>query len=254
MERARAGIAFGEMVFVTDRPAAVSAPAGIAVAQVPSLRSREDYSHVVQTQLAPHINTPFVMVMQWDGYPVRPENWTDAFFDYDYIGAPWPQFPAGIAVGNGGFSLRSRRLLKVCLEPGFQSGHPEDVVICHTNRVFLEEAHGLRFAPLDLAQRFSYERMGRAPQSFGFHGLFNMPHEMGIEAFLRFFATVDRAHVGVRELCDLCDILQRAEDPAAREEARRLRAYLLRCRWRDPALWRYLRRKVARGSSPALIA
>lgn len=254
MERAQTGIAFGAGLFVTDRPDEVTPPKGVEIVAVPSLRSREDYSLVVQTQLAAHVRTDFVLVIQWDGYPVRPENWTDAFLEHDYIGAPWPQFPNAIAVGNGGFSLRSRRLLEACLDPRFRSGHPEDVVICHTNRSLLENAHGIRFAPVDLARRFSCERMGEAARSFGFHGLFNMPREMGIEAFLTFFATLDRHYVGARELCDLCDILRRDDAPVAREEARRLLAYLARRRWRDPAFWRYMRRRLVGGSSAAPFA
>ena len=37
----------------------------------------------------------------------------------DYIGAPWPHFRDGHNVGNGGFSLRSRRLLEACRELPF---------------------------------------------------------------------------------------------------------------------------------------
>jgi len=249
MERAQAGIAFGAGLFMTDRPGEVAPPEGVEVAEVPSLRSREDYSLAVQTQLALRVRTDFAMVIQWDGYPVRPENWTDAFLDYDYVGAPWPQFPSAIAVGNGGFSLRSRRLLEACLDPSFRPGHPEDVVICHTNRALLEDVYDIRFAPVELARRFSCERMGEATESFGFHGLFNMPREMGVEAFLAFFATLDRQYAGVRELCDLRDVLLCADEPAAREEAGRLLAYLVRYRWRDPAFWRYVRRKLVGGSS-----
>jgi hypothetical protein len=201
--------------------------------------------------LAPHIHTPFVMLIQWDGYPVRPENWTDAFLDYDYSGAPWPQFQSSIAVGNGGFSLRSRRLLEACRDPRFQPGHPEDIFICHTNRALLEQAYGVRFAPAALAERFSCERMGSAARSFGFHGLFNMPREMGLEAFLAFFATLDRRQIGVRELCDVREALLRIGTPAASRQARHILSDLMRRRWHDPALWRYARRKLV-GISSAL--
>ncbi|HWJ70434.1 MAG TPA: DUF5672 family protein [Sphingobium sp.] len=249
MDRARACARFGDMLLVTDRAAQVAGQAGVRIAAVESLRSREEYSRVVQTGLTQHIHTPFVMLVQWDGYPVRPENWTDAFLDYDYVGAPWPQFPSAIAVGNGGFSLRSRRLLDACDDPLFSPGHPEDIVICHTNRALLEQAHGVRFAPVALAERFSCERMGSAARAFGFHGLFNMPREMGEAAFLAFFATLDRRQIGVRELCDVREVLLRAGTPAARREARHILSDLMRRRWRDPALWRYGRRKLTGGSS-----
>jgi len=249
MDRAWDCARFGDALFVTDRPVEVAGREGLRIAAVDSLRSREDYSRVVQTGLAPHIHTPFVMLVQWDGYPVRPENWTDAFLDHDYIGAPWPQFPSSVAVGNGGFSLRSRRLLEACRDPLFLPGHPEDIFICHTNRALLEQAHGVRFAPPALAERFSCERMGSAARAFGFHGLFNMPREMGEAAFLAFFATLDKQQIGVRELCDVREELLRAGTPASRRQARQILSELLRRRWHDPALWRYGRRKLAGGSS-----
>lgn len=253
ISRARACARFGDVLFVTDRPADVVGQEGLRIATVESLRSREEYSRVVQTGLAPHIHTPFVLLVQWDGYPVRPENWTDAFLDHDYIGAAWPQFPASMAVGNGGFSLRSRRLLEACRDPRFLPGHPEDMVICHTNRTLLEQAHGLRFAPLELANRFSCERMGVPARAFGFHGLFNMPREMGLEAFLAFFATLDRNQIGVRELCDVREVLLCAGTAAARAQAHQILSDLVRRRWRDPALWRYVRRKLM-GGLPGLPA
>ncbi|MFM7028736.1 MAG: hypothetical protein ACKOXK_08700 [Chakrabartia sp.] len=51
---------------------------------------------------------------------------------------------------------------------------PEDICICHTNRPLLEQRYGIRFAPLDVAARFSFER-GPSGPSLGFHGLFNFP-------------------------------------------------------------------------------
>jgi len=242
LDCARACARFGDMLFVTDRPEEVASAAGLRIERVGSLRSREDYSRVVQTGLAACIHTPFVMLVQWDGYPVRPENWTDAFLDHDYIGAPWPQFPRSIAVGNGGFSLRSKRLLEACLDSRFQANHPEDVGICHLNRSLLEAVYGLRFAPVDLAQRFSYERMGAPARAFGFHGLFNMPREMGLDAFLPFFATLDQRLIGARELCDVRAVLLHSGEQAARAEARRILRALLRRRWRDRELWRHARR------------
>lgn len=249
MDRAEACARFGDRLFVTDRPADVAGRAGLRIVAVESLRSREDYSDVVLTGLAAHVHTPFVMLVQWDGYPVRPQNWTDAFLDYDYIGAPWPQFPSAIAVGNGGFSLRSRRLLEACRDPRFQSGHPEDLFICHVNRALLEQAHGVRFAPAELAERFSCERMGSAARAFGFHGLFNMPREMGLKAFLAFFATLDTRQIGVRELCDVRDALRCFDTATARRQTRQILLDLMRLRWRDPALWRYCWRLLKGGSS-----
>jgi hypothetical protein len=60
--------------------------------------------------------------------------WRDAFLEYDYIGASWLQFDDG----NGGFSLRTRRLMELCRDPAFVPVHPEDLAIGRTNRAWLE--------------------------------------------------------------------------------------------------------------------
>jgi len=246
IEHARACARFGDILFVTDRPSDVPSRPDMRIVGVGSLRSREEYSAVVQTGLDSYVTTPFVMLVQWDGYPVRPENWTDDFLSYDYLGAPWPQFPAPFSVGNGGFSLRSKRLLQACRDPRFQPFHPEDIGICHRNRALLEEDHGLRFAPVDLAARFSCERMGTRSAAFGFHGVFNMPWVMGLDPFLNLFSTLDWAQVGVRELLDVREVLLADGGPRARAEAGRLAREVLCRRWRDPALRSYVRRKLTR--------
>ncbi|GEM_PF-479976 len=246
MDKARACATFGDVLFVTDRPDQVPASADMRVVAVPDLQSRERYSLVVQQELARHVRTAFVMIVQWDGYPVRPANWTGAFLDHDYIGAPWPQFAPPHAVGNGGFSLRSRRLLEACLDPRFVPGHPEDLGICHRNRDLLEGALGLRFAPAELAARFSYERSGVAGDAFGFHSLFNMPSEMGMAAFLDLFRALDLADIGSRELCDLRDVLMAADTRESRAAAGDILRFLLRFRWKETLVLRALGRDLLR--------
>jgi len=116
--------------------------------------------------------------------------WTNEFLKYDYIGAPWPN-EVGVnnasiskihlqknRVGNGGFSLRSKKLLEVCSQIKFDTlDFPiksEDMIICH----FLYEEmlkSGIKFAPFDLAGKFSIESLienqaGNLTSSFGFHG------------------------------------------------------------------------------------
>ena len=47
------------------------------------------------------------------------------FFDYDYIGAPWPNNFVN-RVGNGGFSLRSKKFLELTAKiPYNKIGHKE---------------------------------------------------------------------------------------------------------------------------------
>ena len=212
-------------------------PSGIRHIHISGLQSRSSYSEVLQTQLVDLVHTSHVMIVQWDGYPVRPQNWTEEFLEFDYIGAPWPQFPASVGVGNGGFSLRSKRLLLACMDADFVISHPEDLSICQRNRGLLERGHGIRFAPIDLARRFSHERSGDPALAFGFHGVFNMPREMGVERFLDLLTRMERANIGTRELWDLRDELARDRSMEARLARTMLRAELLDRHRFNPATW-----------------
>jgi len=140
------------------------------------------YNQFIFTNLADYITTDFVITIHDDGYGRNPERWTDEFFSYDYIGAPWPSEwdLGGNRVGNGGFSLRSIQLLELCrFVPNIDVNMPEDVSICRAHREFFEQ-HRCLFAPVELAIEFSIEyglseypgRTGR--DSFGFHGKHNL--------------------------------------------------------------------------------
>ena len=129
---------------------------------------------------APHqVTTSHFLTVQWDGWVVDANAWTSAFLDYDFVGAPWWWHPPGQQVGNGGFSLRSRRLGAFLADnrEAFPYRYPEDDAIGRLYRARLE-AEGFRFAPPELAYRFSIEhpnpdpRVKRVP-TFGFHDIRN---------------------------------------------------------------------------------
>jgi tetratricopeptide (TPR) repeat protein len=168
-------LAFGRVVLLTDRPLADldGDASGIDVVTGITVATREDYSRFVVTGLREHLTTPFVLLVQWDGFVVNPAAWSDAFLDFDYIGARWHWHRDGMDVGNGGFSLRSRRLLDALADPAIVVDANEDEVICRKYRPFLEQRYGIRFAPASLADRFSFEADYAAGTPFGFHGLFN---------------------------------------------------------------------------------
>ena len=151
-------IEFGCIRLITDAP----------------IRTVEEYSEWMCTELHKHVPTSHVLVFQWDGYVKNWRAWSNDWLQFDYIGAPWA-FPDGLNVGNGGFSLRSRRLMEiVATDPTIRRRHPEDRRICRDYRPHLEQAHGIRFAPEDVARRFSIEGYGQANRThtteFGFHG------------------------------------------------------------------------------------
>ena len=159
--------------------------------RIDGLRSAQDYSRFVLRQLPSLTASSHVLLVQWDGFVLDAGQWDPAFLDCDYIGAPWPQFRDGHDVGNGGFSLRSRRLLEACTDPRFQPGHPEDVAVCRLNRTLLEQEHGIRFADRSLAARFAFERERPNGSTFGFHGIFNMIPALGPDRFWERYRELD---------------------------------------------------------------
>ena len=176
MCRSLEGIAFVDAVLCTDRQSLGERelPPGVRWIETEPLRSIEAYSTYMLKSLAPLIHSSHVLIVQWDGFVLNPAAWSDEFLHYDYIGAPWNHIPEPHAVGNGGFSLRSARLLRALQSPAIVPSHPEDVCICVTNRAALE-AEGLRFAPTALARRFAVEDDPLSDQVFGFHGPYHLP-------------------------------------------------------------------------------
>lgn len=180
---------FGACKLLTDAKVSPAHPE-IEVVPVAPLRSSAAYSDFLLTGLPDHVTTTHCLVAQWDGHLLDARRWQSAFLEYDYIGASWPQFDDGHDVGNGGFSLRTRRLMELCRDPAFVPVHPEDVAIGRTNRAWLEEK-GMRFAPRDLADAFAAERTGDPQQTFGYHGVWNMPRAIGVEPFWQVYRQLD---------------------------------------------------------------
>lgn len=158
-----------------------------------NLDSIDAYSHYLIYDLWRHIESEYALVVQGDGFILNPRHWTNDFLNFDYVGAPWPlsrssyidPFGRSQRVGNGGFSLRSKRLLQLPksthvpfdVNKGDFYRHQgaglfsEDGNICVHNR-HIYESGGCRFAPMSLALKFSLET--RLPSrlfrgTFGFH-------------------------------------------------------------------------------------
>jgi tetratricopeptide (TPR) repeat protein len=171
--KSRESIRFARSLFLTDALPPGAAPAGIDVVPIPAIDSHDAYSEFVLKSLLPHVTTAHVLLVQWDGYVVNPAAWDPAFLGCDYIGAKWFWYDDAMRVGNGGFSLRSRRLLEALQDPRIARVDAEDTTIGRTFRPLLESEHGIRFADEALADRFSFEAAYPIGRPFGFHGLFN---------------------------------------------------------------------------------
>ena len=170
---------FGHIVFIGPEgwSGAASLPSFIQFVAIPGLDGISAYSSFMLTKLTQYIPTSHALVTQWDGYITRPDLWKPEFLDYDYIGAPWYHRPSEVSVGNGGFSLRSKRLMDSVKALEIPNDQPEDSAICIHLRKELCENHGIRFAPLQLAQQFSCE-YGPWRAAFGFHGMHNFAYVM----------------------------------------------------------------------------
>lgn len=176
MLRSCAEIQFGDAVLFTE-PSQLPPASGAPWLRIEPVQvaSAAQYSQFMLSGILPRIRTSHVLVVQWDGWVLNATAWNPGFLDWDFIGAPVYFERGRPAVGNGGFSLRSRRLMEVFLAGAFTPRHPEDVCLCCEHRARLEHDHAIRFAPLDVAARFSFERIAPAGATFGFHGLFNFP-------------------------------------------------------------------------------
>jgi hypothetical protein len=165
----------------------------IELADKNCLSSIDDYSHFCVYELHKHIKTNYALVVQADGYVLNSNKWDDIFLNFDYVGAPWKvrsdayidPFGNHQRVGNGGFSLRSKKLLEVPLNKKIiwevntndfykhmnANNQAEDGIICvHNRHLYLEE--GCKFAPFEIALNFSKEQ--NLPENlklktFGFH-------------------------------------------------------------------------------------
>jgi len=163
----------------------------------------QEYSEYV-LRLLDIVESEYLLIVQDDGFIINPDKWTDEFLNYDYIGAPWPSSKKWIKrfekygdsiylkakknikqnrVGNGGFSLRSRKFLEYSASFTSCNGMSEDMFLSLIN---YEKAinYGINFAPFEIAKLFSLETpLGgfkyrnelknkeiNTSEHFGFHG------------------------------------------------------------------------------------
>ena len=163
-------INFGEVKFVTH---ADVNPKGISVEKIPQIKSKDDFSKITVYDLPKYINTDYCILVQYDGFIVHPEQWTDEFLKYDWVGPLWTighnYFDKNgnqVRVGDG-ISLRSKKLISLASELNIpwlpftnngqhSPGYWEDSWICVKNRHIYEE-NGCKFAPINLAAQWGRE-------------------------------------------------------------------------------------------------
>lgn len=156
------------------------------IAKLPGITRQfyPDYERAQLTEPANHVgDSSHVLYMESDAGVLNHEAWNPFWYSYDFIGAPWPRcFEPGYpacdgetnAVGNTGFSLRSRKFCHASADcfakhQNDQNYLLSDAWLCRTHRSWLEREHKVEFAPADVAARFSCENKVYTGQ-FGFHG------------------------------------------------------------------------------------
>lgn len=148
--------------------------------KIDPIETKRQYSFFMLSKLNSYFNTDFCLTIQYDGFILDEAMWTDEFLEYDYIGATWPTVclddgvPAHFNVGNGGFSLRSKRLHTLLQKDiNIVKNKDEDKAICQINRSYLEYYHQIKFAPEHVADKFSFEYLDwlerPVPKTFGGH-------------------------------------------------------------------------------------
>ena len=204
------GINFGEVKLITtkdnlEKYNSELESEGIVIEEsVIPITNYNEYNYYVVYKLGEHINTSHCLLVQPDGFVLFPEKWNDTWLEYDYIGAPWAYvedayidpFGNHHRVGNGGFSLRSKKFLDVpnkvevpwetnnsdfyWMPEGVVNYHEDGNVCVHNRHIFLEQ--GCKYAPVEVAVRFSQET--RVPECegitpFGFH--YRLPPGVNLE-------------------------------------------------------------------------
>lgn len=192
---------FGEVLYFSDRQT------DIPVTHPCYIHRIEDYERYLWKVVPPFLKTSHFLIVQWDSWIIDPDMWSDEFLQYDYIGAPWFKYEQrrdGITGlthidfdkpaigGNGGFSLRSRRLAWHLCDIAKPHDIREDVFICRTMLPQLQ-SQGFKIAPYDVSIRFSFEcyRDAVDQRHFGFHAFRNWPFVINEREMARRFSAAN---------------------------------------------------------------
>lgn len=151
---------------------------GIEVINVGELKSWYEYNEFCIKELNKYFDTSHCLLIQWDGYVLSGECWVNDFLEYDYIGAKWLDIGKPYNVGNGGFSIRSKKLQSIlATDENIITVCPEDTSICKVYGQYLTDKYGIKFAPEIIADIFSFELNQPIFETFGFHGFHWQRHK-----------------------------------------------------------------------------
>ncbi len=193
LDASESGIEFGAVKLLTSLPTDDA-----RLVAIPAIDTIEEYSRFCIEELHKYVDTDYVIMIQYDGFILYPELWKPEFLDYDYIGGPmwtygWTEIsdyplPKPLIVGNGGFTLRSKKFLDLCAQlvanGTITNTNPEDVAISYWYRKDLEAA-GMKYSSVELAKEFcvNAKYQDEYINGFGFHGFYIKNMEAVLNAF-----------------------------------------------------------------------
>jgi len=186
-------INFGSVKLISDKKPD-NLPDFITWEFAPTINHIDNFNEYFFRKLYKHVDTEYCLTIQYHAWIATSSLWTNEFLNYDYCGAPWKIIDGAYMandgtrsrVGNGGLSMRSKRLLSLPEQKGWnlrseQGWKNEDGnICCYYKKEFLEE--GIKYAPVELAAQFSYENPvpeNQGVPSFGFHKFMN-PANKGV--------------------------------------------------------------------------
>lgn len=170
-------------------------PKWIEIQSEPSLHSRppgeiESMSFDCITRLHTRFSTPYVLIIQDDGFPLR-SGLEDFLGKADFIGAPMCRDIPIVRIANfflrwwpsnGGFSLRTKRFCEKVANYWEKNQNEKNPLPLEAEDHFMTQTlvkkypswrYGVKIAPASIAARFSYELVVSPKWSnvlpFGFH-------------------------------------------------------------------------------------
>lgn len=161
----------------------------------------KQYAVFMMHSLYAFIKTDYCLIVQDDSWVLNGNNFTEEFYQYDYIGPPthcgfqfndtvdtiehlfvqfyWVDKPNTFVIQNGGFSFRTRRFLEACNVHGITHTVPDPLVLGKSKKKqkwtnnWNEDVQltgmlrpalmqcGYKFAPLQVASKFGFEYLDR---------------------------------------------------------------------------------------------
>lgn len=172
---ARQHIGFGRVLLLTSGWLPTVVLPGLELVEIEPLQGPAEVAHFVVRRLHAYVATSHALLMSWDSGVLHPEAWSDEFLVHDYLAAPAAPQPGPPLPG---LSLRSRRYLRAGADPRLKDPLLDDALMAGPRRAFLEDAHGMSFAPPALGERFVARDGADEPWQFGFSGAGYLPAQL----------------------------------------------------------------------------